>query len=134
MSRIFGTCPGNAGLLPKLGASAVLHEDRHKSDRGDLLGLQEIHRHSGVGKRRKCTVCDGRELLGTLIANETTKSTLASNAERAFLGGFRDFKLAADAISEAHRAKASAAEARRRLAEPARFVSGLPDSFRGRPR
>jgi hypothetical protein len=95
---------------------------------------QESDTRDGASKRRIYTVYDGQLLLGTVIANEATKTTLAWDAERRFVGRFENFKLAAAAISKAHQAKASAAEARRRLSEPARFVSVLPDSFRGRSR
>jgi hypothetical protein len=83
--------------------------------------------------RRRYDVYDGRDLLGVFVLNERTGDALAWNSERRFIGRFAGFKAAGRGISlaatETGSKKASAAEARRRLLEPARFASGLPSAW-----
>jgi hypothetical protein len=84
--------------------------------------------------RREQSVYDGQRLLGTLIANEKSGLILAWDAQRRFLGRFRDPQEAASAISEAARIaearQAATGQALERLNRPVvEFASGLPEHF-----
>jgi hypothetical protein len=79
-------------------------------------------------------VYDGRNCIGHFIMDNEAGEAIAFGDDGTSLGKFPGFKAAAQAISCAYRLKTSAAEARRRLSEPAPFVSGLPEAFGWRPR
>jgi hypothetical protein len=78
-------------------------------------------------------VYDGRNCIGRFIMDDEAEANAFAD-DGTSLGKFPGFKAAAQAISSAYRLKTSTAEARRRLSEPAQFVSGLPEAFGWRPR
>jgi hypothetical protein len=88
--------------------------------------------NKGISFRRKLFVYSGRQLLGVFVLNERTGVALAWDHERHFIGRFAGFKAAASAIGRTHQTRASKAEARRKLLEPARFASGLPAAWEHR--
>jgi hypothetical protein len=78
---------------------------------------------------------DGTICIGRFTVDDKTGTAKAFTAARRSLGTFAGYDAAREAISRAHsdaRArKAATAKALERLAEPVRFVSGLPADIGG---
>jgi hypothetical protein len=79
---------------------------------------------------REFHVYDGRDCIGRFTLDGQTPIAKAFDADGKSLGEHPGFKAGAAAVSTAHGKAASAAAARRRLAEPVEFASGLPTDFR----
>jgi hypothetical protein len=94
--------------------------------------------------RHEYFVYDGRNCIGRFTLDDDTGEAKAFDANGKTIGKFHGFKAGGAAVYAASRGisgarstaepgvdarKAAGAEARRRLVEPAAFVSGLPAGF-----